>query len=93
MELKIISIEGKEVGKCKLPIQFSEAIRPRLITRAVEALQSHLRQNYGADPRAGKKASANLRMASYSISICLMHGKRGYGKILLLRIHFSCGSG
>jgi large subunit ribosomal protein L4e len=60
MELKIISVENKEVGKKRLPLQFKEAIRPDLIKRAVLALQSHERHPYGVDPRAGKKASAKL---------------------------------
>ena len=60
MELKIISTDGKETGKMKLPSQFSEPVRPGLIARAVMALQSHSRQPYGADPRAGKKASARI---------------------------------
>lgn len=59
-EVKIIGKENKESGKQKLPLQFSEAVRPDLIKRAVLALQSHRRQVYGADPRAGKKASAVL---------------------------------
>ncbi len=60
MELKIVSPDNKEVGKQKLPEQFEEAIRPDLIKRAVEAVQSSKRQPYGADPRAGKKAAARL---------------------------------
>ncbi len=60
MELKIINAENKETGKQKLPQQFEEAVRPDLIKRAVEAIQSHNRQPYGADPRAGKKAAARL---------------------------------
>lgn len=44
----------------RLPIQFAEQFRPDLIKRAVEAIWSHDRQPYGADPRAGKRASANL---------------------------------
>jgi large subunit ribosomal protein L4e len=61
MELKILNKENKEVGKQKLPAQFSEAFRPDLIKRAVESIQSHKRQAYGAEEDAGKKASADLR--------------------------------
>jgi large subunit ribosomal protein L4e len=60
MELKIISTDGKETGKVKLPSQFAEPLRQGLISRVALALQSHIRQPYGADPRAGKKASARL---------------------------------
>ncbi|VVB80926.1 50S ribosomal protein L4 [uncultured archaeon] len=60
MELKILNKESKETGKQKLPIQFEEEIRPDLIKRAVEAIQSHQKQRYGADPRAGKKQAARL---------------------------------
>lgn len=60
MELKILSLESKEVGKVRLPAQFQEAVRPDLIKRAVEAIQSAMRQPYSSDPRAGKKASAKL---------------------------------
>ncbi|MBW2970204.1 50S ribosomal protein L4 [Candidatus Woesearchaeota archaeon] len=60
MELKIIDKTNKEAGKQKLPAQFQEEIRPDLIKRAAEAVQSHKRQSYGADPRAGKKQAAKL---------------------------------
>ncbi len=60
MELKIISAENKEQGKQKMPEQFEEAIRPDLIKRAVQSIQSNKRQPYGADPRAGKKQAARL---------------------------------
>ena len=60
MELKIISTENKEVGNKKLPAQFSEPVRPDLIKRAVLSVQSNDRQQYGADPRAGKKYAAKL---------------------------------
>ena len=59
-ELKIVSQAKEEVGKINLPQQFDEEVRPDLVKRAVEAMQSHNRQPYGADPKAGKKASAEL---------------------------------
>jgi len=58
--MKIIGIEGTETGKKDLPKQFSEEIRPDLIKRAVLTIQSCNRQRYGASPRAGKRASAEL---------------------------------
>jgi large subunit ribosomal protein L4e len=60
MEVKILGTDSKEAGKQKLPAQFEEEIRPDLIKRAVEAVQANKRQQYGADPRAGKKAAARL---------------------------------
>ncbi len=60
MELKVLSAQNTEVGKKKLPKQFSEPVRLDLIKRAVEAVQSHNRQQYGSDPRAGMKHSATL---------------------------------
>lgn len=60
MELKILSQENVEKGRLKLPGQFNEKIRPDLIKRAVLVIQSNKRQPYGADPRAGKRASAIL---------------------------------
>lgn len=59
-EVKIINGENKEVGKQKLPSQFSEPIRVDLIKRAVDAIQGNKRQRYGADPRAGKKQATRL---------------------------------
>ncbi|MBD3204593.1 50S ribosomal protein L4 [Candidatus Woesearchaeota archaeon] len=58
MKQKILSIKGKQKGEIKLPLQFEEQIRPDLIKRAVLAIYSHKRQNYGADPEAGKKHSS-----------------------------------
>ncbi len=60
MEIKILSADNKETGKQKMPAQFDEIIRPDLIKRAVEAIQGNKRQQYGSDPRAGKKAAARL---------------------------------
>lgn len=60
MELKILDLSGKETGKIKMPNQFDEDIRPDLIKRAVLAIRSHKRQEYGASPRAGKRASAKI---------------------------------
>lgn len=60
MEVKILSLECQELGKQKLPEQFNEAVRPDVIKRAVEVIQSRKRQPYGAYPEAGKRASAKL---------------------------------
>jgi large subunit ribosomal protein L4e len=60
MELKILSLAKQEIGKKKLPKQFEEPVRADIIKKAVEALQANKRQPYGANPRAGKRASADI---------------------------------
>jgi large subunit ribosomal protein L4e len=60
MEAEIKNLEGKGKGKIKLPKQFNEPYRPDLIKRAVLAIQSHKRQQYGAFDEAGKRPSAKL---------------------------------
>ncbi len=60
MELKVINQTKTEIGKKQLPVQFTEPVRPDLIKRAVAVIRSNNRQAYGADPRAGKKCSAEL---------------------------------
>ena len=60
MKLKILDQSNSERGSKELPVIFSEEIRPDLIKRAVETLQSNSRQRYGADILAGKKCSAEL---------------------------------
>ncbi len=60
MKLNILSVKKEIKGSKNLPKQFSEPIRPDLIKRAVQAIQSHKKQSYGADPRAGAKYSAVL---------------------------------
>lgn len=59
-EAKVLDLENKENGKIKLPKQFEEDLRSDLIKRAVLAIMSHDRQAYGANPRAGKRASADV---------------------------------
>ncbi len=58
MKLKIFDLSKSAVGEKKLPAQFDECIRPDLVRRAVDAIQSHKRQPYGSSPEAGKRASA-----------------------------------
>ncbi|MBD3361749.1 50S ribosomal protein L4 [Candidatus Woesearchaeota archaeon] len=55
MELKIFSRDNREIGKKKMPVQFSEPSRLDIIKRAVEAILGNKRQSYGAYPRAGKR--------------------------------------
>jgi large subunit ribosomal protein L4e len=74
MELKILTLTKTEAGKKKLPAQFSEIVRADLIKRAVEAIQSHNRQKYGASPRAGKRYSANISKRRRDYRGCYGHG-------------------
>lgn len=60
MKLKILSPTNSEKSSVELPEIFSEPIRFDLIKKAVEVVQANRRQPYGADPRAGKKCSAEL---------------------------------
>lgn len=60
MKIKIISIAKVDKGTKELPRQFNEEIRPNLIKRAVEVIQSHNIQPYGASPEAGKRSSSIL---------------------------------
>lgn len=60
MKVSILDTLKNKVGQIELPRQFMEEIRPDLIARAVLALQSHKRQPFGANPEAGKRASAKL---------------------------------
>jgi len=53
------SKKGMERKK-DLPKQFNEEIREDLVKRAVLAIQSHKRLQYGASPLAGKRSSAKL---------------------------------
>lgn len=74
MKIQKISLKNKEQGKVDLPSQFEEEIRPDIVKRAVLAFQSKNRQPYGANPRAGKEAVAELsrRRRKY-------RGSYGYG--------------
>ena len=74
MELKIISPQNTEVGKKKLPAQFSEPVRNDLIKRAVDAIATHDRQVYGPDPRAGMKAVAPVSKRRRKYRCCYGHG-------------------
>ncbi len=74
MKLAILTKERQESGSVELPQQFSEPVRPDLISRAVLAAEANARQPYGASPEAGKRASAKIsrRRRNY-------RGSYGYG--------------
>ncbi|MBN2368555.1 50S ribosomal protein L4 [Candidatus Woesearchaeota archaeon] len=60
MKAILKSMAGETKGEVALPAQFSEPVRPDLIKRAVQAIQSRRKQPYGTDPEAGKKYSSKL---------------------------------
>jgi len=60
MKVTVLNETKTEVRKIDLPRQFSEPVRKDLIKKAVVAIDANLRQPYGADPMAGKRASAEL---------------------------------
>jgi len=55
---KIFNLEGKSVGKMRLPEIFKTPLRPDVIKRAVVAIQSHSIQPQGRDKFAGKRTTA-----------------------------------
>lgn len=58
MKINVLSLKNAELRKIDMPSQFTEAIRSDLISRAVKAIESHNRQPYGSDPRAGMRHSS-----------------------------------
>jgi large subunit ribosomal protein L4e len=65
---KIFNLEGKPVGKIKLPSVFETPLRPDVIKRAVLAIQSRRFQPQGRDPMAGKRTSAESRGVGLGMS-------------------------
>ncbi len=60
MKAEVFSLEGQKSKSIDLPEQFSEIYEPGLIKRAVMAIESRLRQPYGAMEEAGEGVSAKL---------------------------------
>lgn len=60
MKVEVRDMDNKKIGTIDLPEQFDEPIRDDLISRAVLAIQSRLRQAYGSSPLAGLRHSTNL---------------------------------
>jgi large subunit ribosomal protein L4e len=65
---KIFDLQGKTVGKTKIPTVFKTPLRPDVIKRAVVALQSHRYQPQGRDPLAGKRRSVESLGAGHGIA-------------------------
>ncbi|MBT5023383.1 50S ribosomal protein L4 [Candidatus Woesearchaeota archaeon] len=74
MQVPIIKQDNSEKGKKEVPKQFLEPVRADLIKRAVEAIQSHNRQPYGAHPEAGQRHSAELSRRRHNY-----RGSYGFG--------------
>jgi len=65
---KIFDLQGKTVGKIKIPTVFKTPLRPSVIKRGVVALQSHRYQPQGRDPLAGKRRSVDSLGAGHGIA-------------------------
>jgi len=65
---KIFDLEGKNVGKLKVPKIFKTPLRPDIIKRAVVTIQSHRFQPQGRDPMAGKRRSVESLGAGHGLS-------------------------
>jgi len=58
MKANVIGIDGSAKGSIELPAVFETEYKPRLIKRAVHAIQTARLQPKGANPRAGKETTA-----------------------------------
>ena len=65
---KIFDLQGKTVGKIKIPTVFQTPLRPSVIKRGVVALQSHRYQPQGRDPLAGKRRSVESLGAGHGVA-------------------------
>lgn len=65
---KIFDLDGKAIGKLKVPKVFKTPLRPDIIKRAVVALQSHRFQPQGRDPLAGTRRSVESLGAGHGLS-------------------------
>jgi len=55
---KVFNLEGKPIGRIRLPDAFKAPLRPDVIKRAVVAIQSHRIQPQGRNVLAGKRTTA-----------------------------------
>ncbi len=58
MQATTLDLDGSEASEIDLPEVFETTYRPDLIKRAVLVAQANRQQDYGADPFAGKRPSA-----------------------------------
>ena len=68
MTSKVFDLQGKAVGKVKLPSVFTTPLRPDVIKRAVVAIQSHRFQPQGRSPMAGKRTTAESKGTGLGIA-------------------------
>ena len=54
----VFNLEGKKVGRVKIPEVFNVSLRPDVIKKAVVAIQTHRLQPQGRDVMAGKRTTA-----------------------------------
>ena len=66
MKANVFDIQGNVKTEIELPKVFSTPLRPDLIKRSVQAIQSHNVQSYGVDPLAGKRTSAHYHGMRHS---------------------------
>ena len=64
----VYGLDGKAVGKVRIPKVFQTPIRPDVIKRAVLAIQTHRLQPQGRDVMAGKRTSAESWGARHGVS-------------------------
>lgn len=74
MKTAILNLEGKEVKQIELPKQFNEPVREDLIKRAVQVIQSHKKQSYGAKEGAGMRYSSDISKRRRKYRGCYGHG-------------------
>lgn len=65
---KVFNLQGKAIGKIKLPPIFQTPIRPDVMKRAVLAMQSKRFQPQGRNPMAGKRTTAESRGVGLGIA-------------------------
>ena len=65
---RVFNLEGKQVGRIRLPKVFRTPFRPDVIKRAVVAIQSHRLQPKGRDPMAGKRTTAESWGTGHGLS-------------------------
>jgi large subunit ribosomal protein L4e len=84
---KVYDTKGNQSGEAKLPKIFNTPVKPKVIKRAVLAIQANTRQPYGTNPLAGKRSSAHYHASRHyrftmmnreMARISRIHGKVGY---------------
>jgi large subunit ribosomal protein L4e len=58
-KLYVYDLEGKVAGEQELPVAFKHELRPDIIRRAVNAIESNARQPYAPSPTAGMRHSVS----------------------------------